>query len=426
MEACVADRVVLSKSVIDNANPTEKIFRVWDAKLSGYHLRVYPNGTKSFMLRYHNNGRNLDYLIGQYGDLTPTEARARAEKARGKARADQIDLLAERKVAVTVKKEQIKKQKRDKLRTLGMFFETNYLPWAQNHIKSVDETVRLMKTDFKHLKNTDLKDISPWLVEKMVKDAKSKKLANATINRKVATLKSILSKAVEWGVIDSTPLARVKPLKLDKAGRIRYLTDVEEVALRDALESRQHEHRLKRESHSNWAYKRGVEPPPLLNGRFTDHLFPIVLVALNTGLRRGEIFKLEWPDINFKKRLLTVKGEGAKSGNTRHIPMNDEAFAALVGWRNQTEANGLVFSSPVTGEELNNIKKSWAMVISSAGIKNFRFHDLRHTFASKLVMAGVDLNTVRELLGHASIEMTLRYAHLAPEHKANAVALLNK
>jgi integrase len=153
---------------------------------------------------------------------------------------------------------------------------------------------------------------------------------------------------------------------------------------------------------------------------------PLVIVALNTGLRRGELFNLIWTDVDLRDKRLTVQGQGSKSGNTRYVPLNDEALSTLEAWRNGTKNHGLVFPSPVTGERLNNVRKSWGGIIRKAKIQKFRFHDLRHTFASKLVMAGVDLNTIRELLGHSTMEMTLRYAHLAPEHKAAAVAVLNK
>jgi site-specific recombinase XerD len=83
-----------------------------------------------------------------------------------------------------------------------------------------------------------------------------------------------------------------------------------------------------------------------------------------------------------------------------------------------------VFAGASPDEPLTDVKKAWASLMKRAKLTAFRFHDLRHTFASKLVMAGVDLNTVRELLGHSDITMTLRYAHLAPEHKANAVERL--
>jgi integrase len=96
----------------------------------------------------------------------------------------------------------------------------------------------------------------------------------------------------------------------------------------------------------------------------------------------------------------------------------------LHGWRDQASDNeGLVFPGR-NGGALNNVRRSWEGALRVAGIKRFRWHDLRHTFASKLVMAGVDLNTVRELLGHSDYKMTQRYSHLAPEHKAAAVAKL--
>ena len=96
----------------------------------------------------------------------------------------------------------------------------------------------------------------------------------------------------------------------------------------------------------------------------------------------------------------------------------------LTGWRTQSaSAEGLVFPS-ATGERLDNVTKAWTSVLGAAGITSFRWHDMRHHFASKLVMLGVDLNTVRELLGHSTYAMTLRYTHLAPQHAAAAVARL--
>jgi len=150
----------------------------------------------------------------------------------------------------------------------------------------------------------------------------------------------------------------------------------------------------------------------------------MILVSLNTGLRQGELFNLKWENINFDRAVLTVTADTAKSGKTRHVPINSATLEILKNWRNQMTGTDLVFASKTTGEIFNNVKKSWASLLKSAGIENFRWHDMRHHFASRLVMAGVDLNTVRELLGHSDLKMTLRYAHLAPEHKANAVEKL--
>jgi integrase len=121
---------------------------------------------------------------------------------------------------------------------------------------------------------------------------------------------------------------------------------------------------------------------------------------------------------------MTIHGKSAKSGQTRHIPMNREARDVIRTWRPADAKPGVYVFANGEKEGLTTIKTAWAPLLKRAEIDSFRFHDLRHTFASKLVMAGVDLNTVRELLGHADLKMTLRYAHLAPSVKAAAVEKL--
>ncbi|STY30345.1 site-specific recombinase XerD [Legionella wadsworthii] len=147
----------------------------------------------------------------------------------------------------------------------------------------------------------------------------------------------------------------------------------------------------------------------------------MVLISINTGLRRGELFNLTWEVINLSERSL-ILGDGiTKNSNSRYIPLNDEAYNLLNQLYDKSALKkGLVFPSK-NNQPFNHMKRSWASILSKAEITQFRWHDLRHHFASKLVMAGVDLNTVRELLGHSDIKMTLRYAHLAPEYKINAV-----
>jgi integrase len=184
--------------------------------------------------------------------------------------------------------------------------------------------------------------------------------------------------------------------------------------------------RAARESANKWRRDRAYEEWPA-HGTYTDHVTPLVLLAVNSGLRRGELLQLCWRDVDLQRRILTVRGDGAKTGQTRHVPLNSEAVRVLNSWKPAIlEPHRCVFGGADSSTPLVAIKKAWGGVLKAAKVNGFRFHDLRHTFASKLVMAGVDLNTVRELLGHKSIAMTLRYAHLAPEHKAAAVETLVK
>ena len=134
--------------------------------------------------------------------------------------------------------------------------------------------------------------------------------------------------------------------------------------------------------------------------------------------------RLNQESMNLKSHQLTVSGATAKSHHTRHIPLNAEATNALKAWHTETNKTGLIFTAR-NGSQLGSVKKCWASLLVDAKITGFRWHELRHHFASMLVMAGADLYVVKELLGHSTIAVTERYAHLAPEHRAAAVALLD-
>jgi len=154
----------------------------------------------------------------------------------------------------------------------------------------------------------------------------------------------------------------------------------------------------------------------------SEDFLPILMTALHTGMRRGEILNLKWADADLKNRIITV--QESKSGKTRTIPIDDTLYETLRVLPSRFQ-RGDVFVSPRTGTCWVDFKKQFHAAVDRAGVDDFRFHDTRHTFASHLVMAGVDIKPVQELLGHATLTLTMKYAHLAPDHRARAIRILD-
>ncbi len=399
-------------------NAREKAFEIYDTKLKGFTLKIYPDtvskkgdiipGAKTYLVRYRlPDGRQTRTVIGRHTLFTPTQARDKAEK-----------------ILRAVKDGTVPNDSKQQVNTFSEYLEKVYSPWLLENLKTGEQTAARLKTCFPDLLESKLDEISPRVIEQWRTGKLKSGLSPASINRDLANLRAALSRAVEWEYIPTHPLAnKVKPLKIDKNPIIRFLDGKEEPRLLAALDTREATFRSERDSANEWRRARGYALlPDLKEVTYVDHLKPMVILSLNTGMRRGEVFSLRWSDIDFKRKIATVRGEEAKSSVTRHIPLNTLAHAALKSWRKQTEGD-VVFPGK-KNEQLNNTKRSWQSLLKLAKIEQFRWHDMRHHFASKLVMAGVDLNTVRELLGHSDLKMTLRYAHLAPEHKAAAVNLL--
>lgn len=400
----------LTEDIIRKERPDSKEVRLYDAKVAALFLRILPSGIKTWCVTW---GRNRVKAIGKWPGVTVEAARVQA-----------ATLLVETAThGAPVAVIEANKPASEKPITLGEFVADHFTPWAKAHQKQAQATLDALKACFGDLYGRELRNVSAFDIERFKARRKKDGIAPATVNRDLDRIRKVYSCAVEWDFVSEHPLRKVKRLKVDNA-RVRYLSADEESRLRNALSARETERRESRERHNAWHEARGSE------GRaqwpedgFTDHLAPLVLVALNTGLRRGELFALDWRSVNLPLRILTVEAGNAKSGKTRHVPLNDEAQDVLTRWRRQGNGKGLVFPG-VGGARMTNINKSWDGLTTAAEMPDFNFHDLRHTFASRLVMAGVDLNTVRELLGHADIKMTLRYSHLAPGKLADAVAKL--
>lgn len=263
--------------------------------------------------------------------------------------------------------------------------------YLENYSKPNKKSSRRDVTSINNLKpffaGKYLHEITPLDMEKY-KRGRQGKVSNATVNREVACLKHIFTKAIEWGIVKKNPGKKVKLLR-ERNTRLRYLDEKEIRRLYDAC---------------------------------AEHLKPIVIVALNTGMRKEEILSLKWKDLDYRIRTISILD--TKNGESRKIPMNDSVYRTLLDIGKKADSPWVFCKK--NGERYGNVRKAFEGARKRAGIVDFRFHDLRHTFASHLVMAGVDLRTVQELLGHKSFEMTLRYAHLSPEHKKRALDILGK
>ena len=148
----------------------------------------------------------------------------------------------------------------------------------------------------------------------------------------------------------------------------------------------------------------------------------LVITALHTGMRRGEILSLSWDQVNMVQGVIRLTH--TKNGEAREIPINETVRSVLAGLRTRIDVPWVFHDD--AGNKFKDTRKHFESACKRIGLTDFHFHDLRHTFASWLVMAGVPLATVSELLGHKSITMTMRYAHLSPAHKAHAVCSLDK
>lgn len=236
-----------------------------------------------------------------------------------------------------------------------------------------------------------LSDITPLAIERYKRQRKEAGVSEATINRQLAFLKNLFSKAVEWGKATENPVKKVR-LYREQNARTRYLTEDEEARLLAVC---------------------------------SPQLRPLVITALHTGFRASELRSLTWNDIDFRRRIITVRAGYAKNGEARSVPMNQVLTDTLksVKLANYQDERGFCNRD---GKPYRSFRSAFERAVRKAELEDCTFHDLRHTFASRLVMAGVDLPTVKELLGHRDISMTMRYTHLSSDHKQTAVGKLEQ
>ncbi len=334
-----------------------------DVKHRGVFER--PKGSGIFWIRYYIQGREFREKVGKKSD-----AIARYQQRKQQAREGQLpQRIPDR---------------------LFADFVVEFLEAQRARMRSFADYQRYAKRWAQRFKGRTLRSILPLDVETWAA-RRAQVAAAATVNRELSFLRRVFNVALANDLVERSPVKGIKFYRENNA-RVRWLADDEEARLRHEI---------------------------------GEDCWPLVSLAIQTGLRQSEQFRLRWTDVDFANGILTIPR--TKHGETRHVHLSETALTILRSA--QTRLKGpYVFASRIGTTSLdpkNFLHRHFIPAVRRARIEDFRWHDLRHTFASRLVMRGADLRTVQELLGHKTIAMTLRYAHLSPAHLHAAVRLLD-
>jgi integrase len=269
------------------------------------------------------------------------------------------------------------------------FIDDSYTPWCKANNRGYDSKKFCIAKIVDLWGGKNLDELSDEDIERykwqMLKAKKT-----VMFNRVLSAISHMYTIAVEFGKIERAPIKTAKK-RIKEKGRLRYLLPDEVQTLLDAC---------------------------------SKHLKPIVITALHTGMRKSEILNLKLAgNLDLGKRLISLAL--TKNDETRHIPVNETLLGVLKPLAEGKEPGALLFANR-KGNPFDDIGWGFRAALKRANINDFHFHDLRHTFASNLVMNGVDLFAVKELLGHKDIKMTMKYAHLSPEHRTMAVKVLDR
>jgi site-specific recombinase XerD len=313
--------------------------------------------------------------------------RFRREKAGSKSTA--ISLVRKRKTNALEGKKLPEKLRRATVTFADVARDA--LAYSKAHKRTYSDDLARMERILGWFRDRAADSIAPQEIERHFEQCiEDEKWAPSTVNHYRSLLSLIYRLAIRDGKATSNP-ARATRHRREDNSRVRYLTPEEETKLRTEMESR-------------WA----------------GH-FPELDLALHTGLRLSEMYGLDWQDVDLARCLILIRR--GKNGESRYARLNSIALKALTELRKRGDGTGAVVRN-LEGEPLAGPRYWFEKAIQKAGIANFHWHDLRHTFASRLTMAGVGLRATQDALGHKSVAMTVRYSHLAPDFLLNVVEKL--
>lgn len=341
--------------------------------------RKYKDGL-TWYISYYANGQQVREKIGRQKDgVTERQAKEALQSRTGSIVQGKFDIAQVKKYPVVSK------------------LMEQYLEYSRANKKSSERDLTSSKHLIPFFGNKRINEVTPWLIEKYKIKRKEEIKAKhphkaerdvsfASISLELAMLKHFFNMAIKWGKAEHNP---VKGIKTFKAKSIeRYLEQDEINKLIDAC---------------------------------SEPVKTITITALNTGMRLREILKLKITDIDFKNSIINIRD--SKNGDNGKVPINDYLQETLQGYLEGYK--GIYVFPDKDGKHRKDIRGSFQAALKKAGITNFRFHDLRHTFASHLALMGVDLYTIQKLGRWKEVKMVMRYAHLSPQHQRDAIKALD-
>lgn len=344
--------------------------KVWSYPFGSVYLRQTKSARGRWYIYYRIDGERVREVVRN-----------------AQSRADALKVL-QVKVADAFKgKHGFKKEEKNiKFKDFAEEYIRNYAKANKRSWQTDEYMLKRLKTFFG---DKALKEINSLMVEQFRTSLLEEELTRSTANRYVALLKKMFNLAIDWGYLKENHVKKVKLFSEKDNQKERILTEEEEQGLLKAS---------------------------------SKYFKPIVITAIHTGMRKGEILSLKWSQVDLSSGIIKV--ENTKSGKPRFIPINQFLLKELLKLKDQNGASPYVFLNPRTHKPMKDIKKSFSGATKEAKIKDLRFHDLRHTFATRLIQKGADLITVKELLGHHSVRVTERYTHSCIEQKKRAVEAL--
>lgn len=327
-------------------------------------IKTYKDGTHGIDYR-DASGRRIRKKVGRSKKFTEIVLRARLKEV------DEEKLLG-------IKKALIRKISFD-----GAV--EKYMEWARSNKVSWKRDQQSLAHWQREFRGKTLSEICKLDIERY-KQKRREQVAPRTVNEELACLRRLFYRMIDWDFAAGNPVKGIKFLR-QPPGRLKILSAYEETRLLDAC-------------------------PPQLK--------PLVITALHTGMRLGEILALAWDDVDLNRNVIIVRN--SKNNESREIPLTDTLRRTLLKLPGNTEK---VFCSS-RGTPYKSIRIVFENSVKRAGLEDFRFHDLRHVFASNLRMKGVDLFLIAEYLGHKTLAMTRRYAHVTTERKQEEIKRLDE